>query len=218
MKKILLLFVLFFSFSLISSAQVYISFDSISSPPYICQATAFNVEVFGARSNSDIQDGPQNYTLSHDTVYVNFYFQRGLSTTFPPPPIHRQILIQAPTIGQYKIHVRGYLLSWTSAYDTINSKISVCSGIAGANEPLKADHGIGIFPNPANDKLTLTGFSADSRFLKATISDVTGKICQAEEFKPEQEKEINIENLSKGIYLLKLQTENGLIIRRLLKE
>src|SRR5690349_8550979 len=125
MKQFILSLFLLTAFSQSTFGQTSFVFDSIANPPYICQAAAFDVEVFGKVASFSTQYGSQHYIISNDTIYVQFYFVSGVGPA-TPYPLYRKINIPAPFFGRLKIVARG--IGNGQVVQTITSAISICSG------------------------------------------------------------------------------------------
>lgn len=69
-----------------------------------------------------------------------------------------------------------------------------------------------IFPNPTKNLLQI---KSDSEIEKIRIIDSLGKILLVQ---TQNNTEINVEHLSKGIYTLEISTGNGKIFRKFIKE
>ncbi|MGV8995059.1 MAG: T9SS type A sorting domain-containing protein [Flavobacterium sp.] len=67
-----------------------------------------------------------------------------------------------------------------------------------------------IFPNPANN---LVYIKSDSEIEQVRIIDSLGKVTLAQ-----NNTEINVEQLAKGIYTLEISTGNGRVFRKFIKE
>jgi hypothetical protein len=77
---------------------------------------------------------------------------------------------------------------------------------------------IQVYPNPAQDKIYLTslGFNGMARL---QITTVTGQSVQQQNVRLGNEAtEISISHLPKGIYLLRLQTEQQSFIQKVIKQ
>ncbi len=83
-----------------------------------------------------------------------------------------------------------------------------------SNESFELNNKIVIYPNPANDFINL-----NSNFIinKIEIQDLNGRIVSTENHNSENIV-LDINQLSKGIYLIKVQTENGFSIKKFVKE
>ncbi|MFC5269261.1 T9SS type A sorting domain-containing protein [Adhaeribacter terreus] len=216
MKKLLLLLCLVAGFSGCAFAQTTFSFDSIWAPPYICQASEFDVEVFGIVADGSIQYGTQSFSVSNDTIYARFNFISGAGPAMPYP-LYRIINVPAPSIfGQYKVVAQGIFNG--QVQQTITSRISICSGVSGIQETAKKVLPIKLFPNPAQEFLNLETAEIHSPALVATIKDLTGKTLLTEKLQPNRKNQLSIAALPAGIYVLQLQSEEGLVVRKFMKQ
>lgn len=68
-----------------------------------------------------------------------------------------------------------------------------------------------VYPNPVRNILTIK-LSNQVEYKKATITNLTGKVVLKS-----NEKSINVNQLSKGMYLLKIDTNKGTIIKKIVK-
>ena len=70
-----------------------------------------------------------------------------------------------------------------------------------------------LFPNPVEDELNIE--LLNSNFIKnASLSSVTGQILGVEI----RSNVLNTTNLASGIYILTIETENGIIVEKIIKE
>gem|GEM_PF-4496941 len=84
---------------------------------------------------------------------------------------------------------------------------------------------IRIYPNPANDNLTISITSPEARqangklrIMDVSILDITGKQVTSKKYKEQSKKYIvNVEDLPAGLYFVKIKTNNGEIIRKFVK-
>ncbi|RLB03004.1 MAG: hypothetical protein DRG59_12225, partial [Deltaproteobacteria bacterium] len=76
---------------------------------------------------------------------------------------------------------------------------------------------IQIFPNPANDILTIEGNFNLEEIKKITIFDVSGRIIKPLVCSKNKNIQLNISQLSSGIYFIKVVTEDEIINLRFTK-
>ena len=69
---------------------------------------------------------------------------------------------------------------------------------------------VSAFPNPVNDKLTITGEFGD-----LTLRGVSGKIIESR--RHNKLSVIDCSNLNSGIYFVELRNERGVYTRKILK-
>lgn len=83
--------------------------------------------------------------------------------------------------------------------------------ITTSNENLLENKLIQIYPNPVKDVLNIR---SNLEVKKITVRDITGKVVLLSE----TQQNINMAHLSKGVYLLQVQTAEGLIEKKIMKE
>ena len=76
-----------------------------------------------------------------------------------------------------------------------------------------------IYPNPANDIITLTGVLLKKQNLNISFYDISGRTVLNKSFISDKffTQKINIENLNKGIYLVNIQSDNSQTEFKLIK-
>ncbi|HRO43974.1 MAG TPA: DUF4397 domain-containing protein [Flavipsychrobacter sp.] len=105
-----------------------------------------------------------------------------------------------PSLGLYvALPVGGSLIPLPVATTNV-------SQISGKNSAVK------IYPNPANDRLFITGLSNEAQLY---IMDFTGKIQQSETIG--MQTEVNVSNLSEGTYLVKVVSNGNEQVLRFVK-
>lgn len=78
------------------------------------------------------------------------------------------------------------------------------------NEDFALANAVKLYPNPATDVVTITNFSGD-----AELYDMTGKLVLAQRM---DNSPINVQQLQKGIYTVKLTHANGIQYSKLIKD
>lgn len=76
---------------------------------------------------------------------------------------------------------------------------------------------LNLYPNPANDFITIKFSDSESDIITCKIFDITGKLLQEESIEHaggETVKNINTSHLASGLYLFQLETKNGKEIRK----
>lgn len=72
-----------------------------------------------------------------------------------------------------------------------------------------------IYPNPANDKITITHVGEPARESVVTIFGIDGKQIVQEKFKNQNVYEMDVKMLSKGIFLITIETGMGIESKKL---
>lgn len=74
-----------------------------------------------------------------------------------------------------------------------------------------------VYPNPANDVIQLL-FSNENSIADASIFDVSGKLIKEIKFSGENNEQISISDLAKGLYFIRIAHENGVAIQKFVKQ
>jgi hypothetical protein len=82
---------------------------------------------------------------------------------------------------------------------------------------LSLENGITMYPNPAQNNVTIKN-SNNVKFDQLTIYDVYGRLINTIDLRDmQQEKIINVSDLTPGIYMLQLQSNGARTTKRLTK-
>ena len=102
-------------------------------------------------------------------------------------------------------------------YDNIKLSAlpTVPAYILSANEMVSAT--FNMYPNPATNVVNITN-TQNILIEQITIYDMAGKQLNTQSFNNESEVQLNIENLASGNYMLHLQTNAGLAVKKLVKK
>ncbi len=95
------------------------------------------------------------------------------------------------------------------------SDTTVCVTYIGVNDLPIADSELLIYPNPANETVTITA----ENLTEIAVTNLLGEVVQSSKFKVQSNTAtIDISKLPQGIYLLRVQTNNGWQVGKVLKE
>jgi alpha-tubulin suppressor-like RCC1 family protein len=86
----------------------------------------------------------------------------------------------------------------------------ICGGSLSTQSNVTVVNEISVYPNPAT---TILNIKSSNPILNISISDINGRLIQET-----KQSEINIEQFSKGIYVMKIKTENGVSTQKIMKE
>jgi len=74
-----------------------------------------------------------------------------------------------------------------------------------------------VYPNPATNIVNITN-SENVLVNQITIYDVTGKQVSTQNYNNETQLQLNVENLASGTYMLHLETNEGMAVKKLVKK
>jgi hypothetical protein len=105
----------------------------------------------------------------------------------------------------------------------LNQYSGSVSVICAANVPNRYENNFNnefsIHPNPATDQLSLSGLSEMGIIHKVAVLNINGQSVYEQKIGEEKsEIELNVSQLPKGIYILKVDTENGQEVKKFVKE
>lgn len=104
------------------------------------------------------------------------------------------------------------VISVDPAFVTVSSPLRSCEGFMGIKEP-DASSDFSFFPNPANDKLIIKY----PRKADVEIVNASGQILKTI-YHSGAMTNVELANLAKGVYFLKLKTDTGIIVKRFIKQ
>ena len=96
-----------------------------------------------------------------------------------------------------------------------NYKITALSGTLSVDEIANAD-GFSIYPNPASDEITISN-SRNVAISSITITDLNGRIVKQNTFENISNVQMNIVDLSPGVYLMNIVSMEGTVTKRIIK-
>lgn len=74
-----------------------------------------------------------------------------------------------------------------------------------------------LYPNPATNMATITN-NENMVVQQVTVYDIAGKEIKNQTFTNENQVQLNVENLASGTYMLHLQTNEALAVKKLVKK
>ena len=74
---------------------------------------------------------------------------------------------------------------------------------------------IAVYPNPANDNITISNEGEITKESIVSIFDIEGRRIMQKKFKNQNMFEIDVNMLPKGVFLIKIQTEKGIESKKL---
>lgn len=113
-------------------------------------------------------------------------------------------------------NVGGYFTKeYFPKFDNINISAQNTTPTLSAHDYISKKHT--IFPNPATDIVTISN-NENIGIKQIRVFDISGKIIKSSFFNNDNEVQININDFDNGIYLLQINTQNGIFIEKLIKK
>src|SRR5690606_15987836 len=190
--------------------------------------TMYFIEAYHVQSNTGSSSRLKNYTST--TFPHNMWIKVELFIDYNAQIAYWYI----PTLNLFKADAlisstldlpeniyfaAGSLKPTTSVVKFDNIKLtalqSVPAYILSINEMVSAK--FSIYPNPATNMVNITN-SENMLVEQVTVYDITGKQLSTQNYNNETQIQLNIENLASGTYMLHIQTNAGLAVKKLVKK
>jgi len=98
--------------------------------------------------------------------------------------------------------------------------IEICDGTATfSNDDFVADQqGFQIYPNPAQDQITIEFLATSLTVSNINIYDLSGKVVRSYDFDKKQSSNLNlnVSDLSNGVYLVRIESSKGSAVEKLI--
>jgi len=182
-----------------------------------------NAMVIGGGGTNDGNHTPYNYTW----IKVEILHDYNTFKTYYHIPALNFLLIQdfnKKVLPDSIIEVIGMHLSLTNiTYSDALVKIDNFKLSAIPTLPTFLDvnnfvsQKLNLYPNPATNLVTISN-SENLSVKQIDIYNVSGKLINTQNFSSESEIQLNVEKLANGTYLLHLQTNEGIAIKKLIKK
>jgi len=162
-------------------------------------------------SGSSVNDmalaGNDMYVIRNNGILENYDINNGTKTdTWFPNNNMMAIASYGDTVivgGQF---TRG---GWVNR----NYLFAVTKGLSvGINEVSNAQQNIKVYPNPSTNELYITQSAISIQQLAVSMFDVTGK-CVLKEAISSQQSAISVEELSQGMYFVRITDANGAVVK-----
>lgn len=143
----------------------------------------------------------------------------------------RKVYLYIPTLNLFRVDVETKYLSLTRImfflnnlelgtvvkYDNIKLTAlqSVPSYILSVNEFVSSK--FNIFPNPSTNIVNIAN-SENILVEKITVYDVVGKQLNTQNFNNQAQIQLNVEGLASGTYMLHIQTNAGIAVKKMIKK
>lgn len=120
-----------------------------------------------------------------------------------------------PTTGVYYLGFN-YVAPGHDADDfgrLLLDNVTVTSSFAGVNNALASQ--FSVFPNPASNVVKVS--NANALVNNVTITDVNGRTVKTAKFEGVSEAEVNVSDLSAGVYMMTISSDKGTTTKKIIK-
>lgn len=186
--------------SLRSPAEVTITLDTVD--PTIANCPTDQTEIVAAGAQFTIPDYTVGVTATDNCTDMPVISQN--------PAVGTQV-----GVGVIPIVITAVDIAGNDVDCTFN--LTVEEEILGVNETVLED-GISMFPNPTSSDITLVNNST-KQLVSIVFTDVNGRIISTTDLsKAGMETSLSLEGFATGLYFAKINSENGTIVKRIIKK
>lgn len=150
--------------------------------------------------------------LTSASQTTSLYLASGLNTT---TFTQRTATFTPATTGTYYFRFKNSSPANASGTHAIIIDNFTVTQVLGINE--FNDNSISVYPNPAKDILNIS--NSNQSFINAIeVTDINGRLVKSQKFSNVNDIQVNISDLSKGVYMLKAVSDKGAVIKKIVKE
>ena len=169
-----------------------------------------------------------NQTTNYTLIGQNTHFtdpSLSIFFTHPTPLVTMATNFNVISDTEVKFDANfAYLLSWDLQVQSITDLNLYISGAVnvypvGIEEYDNNPYNIKTYPNPFNDNISISGDNFNMTSVKITILNILGQEVFSTLETPNKtlNKKLNLSNLTKGIYFIRIETEEHSVIRKVVK-
>lgn len=96
--------------------------------------------------------------------------------------------------------------------NTNTTNIEKAPAVFLSTKDLESNNGIAVFPNPAANEISIRT-NSNQKVVSATVIDLLGKVVLTEN----ETQHLDISSLQNGTYLLKIETNEGTVVKKIIK-
>jgi hypothetical protein len=188
----------------------------------------FDVQTPTATVTVNLSLQPGSYYITTDVVQNNILWGNGgprlkrsnTGVTYPYTFNNVLSMTSSDQGGQYYYYFYDWKVSTqptVCAGNMIPVLVDVVTGLSNANNT----EGLELYPNPTSELLFVKAGTDVNSSVQLSFTDVTGRLVQQNNFNNlnvGQNQSINISNLSKGVYFVKIKTAKSENIQRIVVE
>jgi hypothetical protein len=101
-------------------------------------------------------------------------------------------------------------------HQILTSQFGICQGVSGQSESKKTEPARKLSPNPAHDLLIFE--TSETGAALVVIKDLSGTTWLSETLNSGRKHQLSLAALPAGTYLFCLQTANGTVLRKFIKQ
>ncbi len=187
-----------------------------------CSGLTLTSEHYGNQSLADsISANYPNYKLQTDFIYRNNPINCYYGFAFPDGATCPN-LADCPNCANNNYHTCHDIINVNARMDTLATflfnNIKPCGNTTVGINNYELSDKINCYPNPAKSELNISSLSASLSFSRIEILNYIGERIARFDTRTVMAKTIDISQLASGLYFVKIQTKQGLVLKKFLKE
>ena len=150
-------------------------------------------------------------TTTREVIWKGPGFYVGTTGAIPPTGTN------SPREIDY-IHTAGTgnTVSVTSKFDNILVNANTIQNLLGNSDLILATTNFSVSPNPANDFITVS--NSENIFVNTiSITDLKGRVVKQNSFSNLSNVQVNVSDLSSGVYMLNISSDKGSVTKKIIK-
>ncbi|MGV3698115.1 T9SS type A sorting domain-containing protein [Flavobacterium sp.] len=129
--------------------------------------------------------------------------------------VQKTVSFVPPATGTYYFGFRNFTPTATGTHAIIVDNFTVTETLGMSGNELNSR--FSVFPNPAQNTVTISN-SIDAAIGQIDLSDLNGRIIKTIKIANLTETQLNLSDISQGIYMLKIVSDKGTLIKKIVKE
>jgi len=117
---------------------------------------------------------------------------------------------QSVSAGTYYPNYTYTDLNGCTSADSVLIFVDVCTGIASAT----INDAVTLYPNPASNDVWMDLSAIKQKTVVVTLYDIAGKQLMAQELATGAIVKINVSEIDKGIYIVRVQSAEGIVLQK----
>jgi len=104
----------------------------------------------------------------------------------------------------------------SAKFDNYRVRGVAVDGLLAVNEVATVANVFNVFPNPVNDVINVSN-SQNSTVNKITVTDLNGRIVKEAKYDNGANVQMNVSDLSSGVYMMNISSDKGSIVKKIVK-
>lgn len=129
--------------------------------------------------------------------------------------VQKTVNFTPPTTGTYYFGFRNFTPTATGTHALIIDNFTVTEALGTSHNELASQ--FSVFPNPANNVLNISN-SVNASIQNVELTDINGRSIKNVKVDNLTETQVNISDISQGVYMLRITSDRGSLVKKVVKE